>query len=183
MNLPHEYRNRAEDEPETPFVRRIKTLALFGLAALLVLIVFIALDWFGIGLEVKFSAQKNSKGLAHISNASTQRDIQDLGKSLDSESKHRRKIESELKLAYGNSKNFSHDKVSIQRELKELRNSLKLAHGNLEGLRRDKDKSENDIKSKRESPATISCSFPAARIRFPRWKENNECAQLGNSRK
>ncbi|KAI1711953.1 hypothetical protein DdX_09914 [Ditylenchus destructor] len=36
---------------------------------------------------------------------------------------------------------------------------------------------------KRESPATISCCFPAARIRCCLSNEGNECAQLGNSRK
>ncbi|KAI1725597.1 hypothetical protein DdX_02259 [Ditylenchus destructor] len=54
-------------------------------------------------------------------------------------------------------------------------NSINAKEGFIEAL--------SKFSSKRESSATISCSFPAARIRFPRWKDNNECAQLGNSRK
>ncbi|KAI1692102.1 hypothetical protein DdX_21435 [Ditylenchus destructor] len=54
-------------------------------------------------------------------------------------------------------------------------NSINAKEGFIEAL--------SKFSSKRESPATISCCFPAARIRFPRWKENNDCTQLGNSRK
>ncbi|KAI1699104.1 hypothetical protein DdX_17534 [Ditylenchus destructor] len=45
-------------------------------------------------------------------------------------------------------------------------NSIKAKEGFIEAL--------SKFSSKRESPATISCCFPAARIRFPRWKDNND---------
>ncbi|KAI1702730.1 ankyrin repeats (3 copies) domain-containing protein [Ditylenchus destructor] len=57
-------------------------------------------------------------------------------------------------------------------------NSINAKEGFIEAL--------SKFSSKRESPATISCCFPAARplVRFFLvGKNNNECAQQGNSRK
>ncbi|KAI1708321.1 hypothetical protein DdX_12001 [Ditylenchus destructor] len=54
-------------------------------------------------------------------------------------------------------------------------NSINAKEGFIEAL--------SKFSSKRESPATVSCCFPAARIRCCLSNEGNECAQLGNSRK
>ncbi|KAI1696123.1 hypothetical protein DdX_19212 [Ditylenchus destructor] len=54
-------------------------------------------------------------------------------------------------------------------------NSINAKEGFIEAL--------SKFSSKRESPATISCCFPAARNRCCLSNEGNECAQLGNSRK
>ncbi|KAI1691613.1 hypothetical protein DdX_21767 [Ditylenchus destructor] len=54
-------------------------------------------------------------------------------------------------------------------------NSINAKEGFIEAL--------SKFSSKRESPATISCCFPAARIRCCLSNEGNECAQLGKNRK
>ncbi|KAI1696835.1 dynein light chain type 1 domain-containing protein [Ditylenchus destructor] len=145
------HRKRGKDESEEAFDHRFYR-ALCGLFVLVLLcFAYLELKW----------THKNWDKLGYYK-ASTEREIEDLKKSLDVEIEQRRKTESELKLAYENSKNFSQDKASTQREIEELRNSLyvefkgrlkaenglKLAQGNLEELRLDKEKAENDLKRK-----------------------------------
>ncbi|KAI1696339.1 dynein light chain type 1 domain-containing protein [Ditylenchus destructor] len=147
------HRNRAKDE----FDQRIYPLVdlLFCLFVLFVFIYAFS--------ELKL-ARENLNGLTHYK-ASTEREIQDLKKSLDAEIKQRSETESELKLAQDNLEELRHDKASTQKNIKDLRNSLdveikerrkaeselKVAYENSKNLSNDKASTQREIEDLRNS--------------------------------